>query len=356
MANNTFVGFPHGQGDTGIDAADVVKELQPLTSWNRDGGYTVTRRWRGPIDALKNFSDGGASNADYAGTYFTGTSGILLGGAGRDGAIKTDLQRDEGGQTGIFSATWVTSSLASATWTGAPTNPATRGGTSGDQYQESSLWMLDGNDLEKNIYESDIFKQCETTLDAAATDLGQGFTMRVKQAITNYQNGKDKNGSALSDPYTTKWDFTDYFGATSDSPLSFLVAGSSITGGTNLYTDLQSIAKDILKGQEGFAVSQFVLRNTKTTQYNSALIPHYANVNRIWTTANITTLMAGETRPIDPPTSTVANTLPLLGVLGLSFHHQNGCTAVPMFSNLGNGKWQITKEWFEGDDRFLKHI
>ena len=81
MANNTFVGFPHGQGDTGLSAADVVKELQPVTTWNRQGGYTVTRRWRGPIDALVNFSDGGASNADFDGTYFTGTTGILLGGA-----------------------------------------------------------------------------------------------------------------------------------------------------------------------------------------------------------------------------------------------------------------------------------
>ncbi len=351
MANNTFVGFPNGQGETGITAGDVVREIQPLTAWSRDGNYTITRRWRGPVTALKNFSDGGVNNKDYAGTYFTGTSGILLGGAGRDGAIKTELQEDEGGQLGIFSATWITSNLTSAQWTGAPTAPATRGATSGDQFQESSLWTLDGNDIEKDIYTSDIFSQCETVINVASTGAGNGWASRVKLAITAYLAEKDGSGDPMADPYGTPFALTEYFGSTSVMPLSALVAPTpSITGGTSLYTDLQNICSDILKGQESYAISQYVLRNTKTTQYTSALIPHYANVNRIWSTSNITNLMVAETRPIDPPSSTVANTMPLLGVLGGTLTGSSWLYRTPDVQELSNGKWQITKEWWEGSE------
>jgi len=346
MPNNTFVGFPHGQGDTGLSAADIVKELQPVTTWNRDGGYTVTRRWRGPVDALANFSDGGASNADFDGTYFNGAYGILPGGAGRDGAIKTELQEDEGGQLGIFSATWVTSNLAAAKWTGAPTAPATRGATSGDQFQESSLWTLDGNDLEKSIYECDIIKTCSEKLDASTPDSGNGFGARVKYAIGLYQAGKDKDGVILTDPFQQEFEVSDYF----NGVLSILAGQSSITGGTNLQTDLESLCEDILRGQEVFTISQFVLRNVKTTQYTSALIPHYANVNRIWSTANITTLMAAETRTIDPPSSTVAGTMPLLGVLGGTLTGSDWLYRTPDVQELNNGKWQVTKEWWEGTE------
>ena len=353
MANNTFVGFPNGQGETGVTAADVVREIQPITTWGRDGNYTVTRRWRGPVTALENFSNGGVNDKDYAGTYFTGTSGILLGGPGRDGAIKTELQRDEGGQLGIFSATWVTSNLAAAQWTGAPVAPATRGATSGDQFQESSLWTLDGNDLEKDIYQCDIFPKCEEVINAAATGAGNGWAERVKLAITAYLAGNDADGTPMADPYGTPFALTEYFGATSIIPLSALVAPTaSITGGTSLYTDLQAVCVDILKGQEAFTISQYVLRNTKTTQYTSSIAAHLANTNRIWTTANIKTLMAGETRTIDPPISTVAYDIPLLGVLGSSdvFATSKWLYRTPDIQELNNGKWQITKEFWEGEE------
>ena len=340
MANNTFVGFPHGQGDTGIDAADVVKEIQPLTSWNRDGGYTVTRRWRGPIDALKNFSDGGASNADYAGTHFTGTSGILLGGAGRDGAVTTELERDEGGQTGTFSATWVTSSITSAL--GNP-GAAGRTGTSGDQYQESSLWFLDGNDLEKNILEC---PEMAIIVADVSTAQQKGFAGRVQDAVDLYRARQDKDGNALSNPFETAFDIENYFD-TSAAPWTDLTTANK--------DKLKTICDEMLKGVEAFTVSQYVLRNTITTQYTSevaaqVLVPYYGNVNQIWSTSDITTAMAAQTRPIDPPTSTVANTLPLLGVLGTIFSTSKWLYRTPDVQQLGNGKWQITREWWETTD------
>lgn len=343
MANNTFVGFPHGQSDTGIDAADVVKELQPVTTWNRDTGYTVTRRWRGPIDALVNFSDGGASNADFDGTYFTGTTGILLGGAGRDGAISTNIEREEGGQVGVFSATWVSSNIATRLTSGGQV--PSDGSTSGDLYQESSLWFLDGNDLEKNILEC---KPMTAILaDISTADQRQGFPSRVQAAVDDYKAGTDNNGNGITDYWEKPFDLVDYFTA-ADSPWSEL-SGDSIAA-------LGLICQEMFKGVEAFTISQYVLRNTLTTQYTSAigavaLAPYYADVNTIWDTSDITAMMTAGTRPIDPPTSTVPFTLPLIGLLsGSPFSTYKWLYRTPDVQQLGNGKWQITREWWETTD------
>tara|TARA_R110002012_G_scaffold321011_1_gene547087 strand:- start:201 stop:1259 length:1059 start_codon:yes stop_codon:yes gene_type:complete len=343
MANNTFVGFPHGQSDTGIDAADVVKELQPVTTWNRDTGYTVTRRWRGPIDALVNFSDGGASNADFDGTYFTGTTGIILGGAGRDGAISTNLEREEGGQLGVFSATWVSSNIATRLTSGGQV--PSDGSTSGDLYQESSLWFLDGNDLEKNILECPAM----TAIIADISTVAQrdGFPSRVQAAVDDYKAGSDKDGNSIADFWEKKFAASDYFTA-ADPPYSELSAGS--------ITALNLICQEMFKGVEAFTVSQYVLRNTVTTQYTSAsgaqlLAPYYVDVNKIWDTSDLTTMMGASTRPIDPPTSTVAYTLPLIGLLsGSPFSTYKWLYRTPDVQQLGNGKWQITREWWETTD------
>jgi hypothetical protein len=361
MPNNVFVGFPNGGTGSDYRDADSVKELQPVTTWTRDGNYQVTRRWRGTVEALEYFSNGGVSNKDFSGTYFTGASGILPGGAGRDGAISTNLQRDEGGQLGIFSATWVTSDLNSALWTGAPTNPATRGATSGDQYQESSIWTLDGNDIEKSVYDCQIMRKVEKSISDASGDpfLGLGFPGRIRRAIELYQQGLDKNGDSLGNNWmkTSPFLLTDYFGSTSEEPLKYIydvstygTYATSIAGNANLYIDLKILCEDIMRGQEAFSLSQYVLRNTKTTQYNSALLPSYTYINYVWETSDITTLMAAETRTIDPPTSTVANTLPLIGVLGTVFSTSKWLYRTPDVQQLGNGKWQITKEFWEASE------
>lgn len=349
MANNTFVGFnlpsshPSHPGQSTTEA-EVVRELQPITTWDRQGNYTVTRRWRGPIDALTNFSQGGTGNKDYDGTYLSGADGIIPGGAGRDGAIKTELQRDEGGQLGIFTATWVTSDLTTAL--GNPGATSGRTATSGDLYQESSTWTLDGNDIEKSLFEcpkmKEILDEIENDTTGTSCSGGQyGFTARLKQSMDSFLKGDDKDGNKIPDYYEKPYRVTDYF----DVSACPLVALTS----TQL-DNLIAITQDYLKGVEAFPISQYVLRNTKTVQYTSSIIPHYANVNEIWTTTDITTLMASETRPIDPPTSTVAYTLPLLGVLGTIFSTSKWLYRTPDVTQLNNGKWQITKEWWETTD------
>lgn len=342
MANNTFVGFdlpsshPSHPGQSTTEA-EVVRELQPITTWDRQGNYTVTRRWRGPIDALTNFSQGGTSNKDYAGTYLSGADGIIPGGAGRDGAIKTDLQRDEGGQLGIFSATWITSDLTTAL--GNPGATSGRTATSGDLYQESSTWILDGNDIEKSIFECPVM---QTIVAALSSTYRKGFPGQVKNACDRFLSGKDKDGNAIVNYGTKEFLIDDYLGTASGPPLDAL-SGAQLV-------DLNEICAEYIKGVEAFPISQYVLRNTKTVQYTSSIIPHYANVNEIWTTTDITTLMASETKPIDPPTSTVAYTLPLLGVLGTIFSTSKWLYRTPDVAQQNNGKWQITKEWWETTD------
>ena len=52
-------------------------------------------------------------------------------------------------------------------------------------------------------------------------------------------------------------------------------------------------------------------------------------------------------RPIAPPTSTVAYTLPLIGLLGTVFSTSTWLYRTPDVQELSNGKWQITREWWE---------
>jgi len=348
MANNTFVGFPHAghsPPNTPFDA-DQVQEIQPITTWSRDGGYTVTRRWRGPIESLEIFSDGGAGSFDYAGTYFTGATAWHAGGPGMDGAISTDLQRDEGGQLGVFSATWVTSSLSSALG-----NPRASGrtGTSGDLYQESSLWNLDGNDIEKDLFDCPLLEACAAVLGAD----GYGFAARCKKAIENYKNGLDDKGAALSDPMSTSFLWISYLSSATSTALADASSAPDIlgiSGHTSLFDDLSSLAEDALKGAESYRISQYVLRNTKIVTYQSSQIPFYANTNRVWTTAQIKTVMAAETRTIDPPSVEADYTLPLIGLLGTVLDSSKWLYSTPDVTQLNNGKWQITKEWVEGSE------
>ncbi|MBT3708472.1 MAG: hypothetical protein HOG19_03450 [Gammaproteobacteria bacterium] len=295
------------------------------------------------------FSDGGSGEADFDGTYLT------AGGAGLDGAISTELTREEGGQIGIFSAKWVTSNLSTTLGTGATNGPgglSGRGGTTGDQFQESSLWTLDGNDLEKDVYKGMVIEACEDALEADTAGTQFGFAMRVKKAIADYNGGTDADGNSIPDYFDKAFDITDYFGSIADHPLSVINAASSVMGLTTLLDDLKQACSDILRGQESFTISQYVLRNTKTTQYTSSIAAHLANTNRIWTTANIKTLMAAETRTIDPPVSTDAYDIPLLGVLGSSgiFDTSKWLYRTPDIQELNNGKWQITKEFWEGTE------
>ncbi len=344
MGNSTFIGFTFpSSSTTSYTDSQVVREIQPITTWNRDGGYTVTRRWRGPIDSLVAFSNGGSGEADYHGTYFSGASGILPGGAGRDGAISTNLERDEGGRLGTFSATWVSSSIATRLTSGGlvPSD----GSTSGDLYQESSLWFLDGNDLEKNILESPVMTAIIADISTAAQR--DGFPSRVQAAVDDYKSGKDKDGNGIADYWEKEFDIADYFDSSS-APYSELTTASR--------TALGLICQEMFKGVEAFTVSQYVLRNTVTTQYTSAsgaqlLAPYYVDVNKIWATSDLTAMMTASTRPIDPPTSTVAFTLPLIGLLsGSPFSTYKWLYRTPDVQQLGNGKWQITREWWETTD------
>ena len=347
MANSTFIGFNFpSSSTTSYTDSQVVREIQPITTWNRDGGYTVTRRWRGPIDSLVAFSNGGSGEADFHGTYFSGTSDAptsTLGGAGKDGAISPNLERDEGGRLGTFTATWVSSNIATRLTSGG--RVPSDGSTSGDLYQESSLWILDGNDLEKNILECPAMKAIIADIDTA--DQRDGFPSRVQAAVDDYKAGSDKDKNSIPDYWEKSFDLVDYF-TEADPPWSELSAGS--------ITALGLICEDMFKGVEAFTISQYVLRNTVTTQYTSAigavaLAPYYADVNTIWDTSDITTMMTAGTRPIDPPSSTVPFTLPLIGLLsGSPFSTYKWLYRTPDVQQLGNGKWQITREWWETTD------
>jgi hypothetical protein len=173
-----------------------------------------------------------------------------------------------------------------------------------------------------------------------------GLTARIKASMEDYKNGKDLNGNTIPDYFETEYAVANYFDISS-CPLVAL----SVTQLNNL----EAICQDYMKGVEAFTISQYVLRNTKTVQYTSAvaavaLIPYYADVNKIWLTSDVTTLMGADTRPIDPPITIVNFDLPLIGVLGTVFSTSKWLYRTPDVQELNNGKWQITREWWESTD------
>ena len=119
---------------TGVDTTHVF-ELRPEMSWTREGAYTVRRKWRGHYAALLKFSNGGVSNKDGNDFYFS------TGGPGVDGAVDTALDYDEGGSLATLTVTWHSRS--------ADGGPGVDKPAAADISQFSSLWQLNGNDIEK---------------------------------------------------------------------------------------------------------------------------------------------------------------------------------------------------------------
>ena len=186
-----------------------------------------------------------------------------------------------------------------------------------------------------------ILEEIENDTTGTSCSGGQyGFTSRLKQSMDSFAKGEDKDGNGIPDYYEKTYRVTDYFDVDS-CPLSALTS-------TQL-ENLLAICQEYMKGVEAFPIGQYVLRNTKTVTYQSSIIPAYADMHKIWTTAHVKNLMLSETRTIDPPTSTVAFTLPLIGVLGTVFSTSKWLYRTPDVTQQNNGNWQITKEWWETD-------
>lgn len=171
---------------------------------------------------------------------------------------------------------------------------------SGPETILNDLWELDGNDMEKSIWElPKIRRELEKTLDVWER-------AQVRANIEALVRGDSEDGAT--------------------TPSNFDPA---------VYTGLIS---SLISGVEAFPISTYVLRRTLTLPALTTLAPGFANSNRIYTTAQ---LLAFET---SIPTN-LGNTLP-------TGYWQK---KTPTASQQSDGRWVYRVEywWAEEYDPFI---
>ena len=327
---------------SGVDTTKVI-EQRPEMSWSREGFYTVTRRWRGHYAAVLKFSQGGATVWDANGVNFS------AGGPGVDGATETVIDYDEGGSMATLSVTW-----HSRTATGGP-GENLPGST--DVSQFSSLWQLNGNDIEKDILYCPLLVKATAAINSVASGNGNGFGARVKKAVELFQNKQNRNEGVITDYFQKKF-YLAYTAATvpthgiyyfdsDETPWTNLTTYDTANS-TTIRADLQTLCEDMLKGVTNFPISQFVLRNTKNTQSTSnvSFANYYTDTNKMWNTKQINYMMY-----LDTYDSISTGILPLIGTICTVF----GNTAkwlyrTPTINQNQNGTWTVTREWWYADD------
>ena len=325
---------------SGVDTTKVI-EQRPEMSWSREGYYTVTRRWRGHYAAVLKFSQGGSNDSN-------GIS-ISAGGAGVDGATETAIDYDEGGSMATLSVTW-----HSRTAEGGPgeSMPA-----AADVSQFSSLWQLNGNDIEKDILYCPLLVKATAAINSVASGNGNGFGARVKKAVELFQNKQNRSEGTITDYFQKKFYLAHtasgvpthgiYYFDSSETPWTNL-ATYDAANSTTIRADLQTLCEDMLKGVTNFPISQFVLRNTKNTQSTSnvSFANYYTDTNKMWNTKQINYMMY-----LDTYDSISTGILPLIGTICTVF----GNTAkwlyrTPTINQNQNGTWTVTREWWYADD------
>lgn len=324
---------------TDLDTTAIV-ELRPEMSWSREGYYTIVRRWRGHGTALERFSVG--SYADNNGVAFS------AGGPGVDGAIATRLDWDEGGSLAVFSVTWHSRSGEGGPGVGMPSTANTS--------QFSSLWQLNGQDLEKDILYCPTMVQVNAVLEAASTGLSKGFSTLIQKAVELFQAKQDRDGVTIDDFWNKQFNLANtgtpsnivWYIDTSVNPWAAIVSYDSANG-TTYATKLQALADEMLKGVTSFPHSQFVLRNTKVTQWTANVGTYfnnyYVDTGEIWNTKQINYMMY-----VDTYDSISTGLLPLIGTICTRF----GSTAkwlyrTPTVVQNGNGTWTVSREWWKLD-------
>jgi hypothetical protein len=326
---------------SGVETTHVV-ELRPEISWTRDGFYTVSRRWRGHYAAVLKFSNGGS--ADNNGVSLT------AGGAGGDGATDVVINYDDGGSLATLTVTWHSRVGEGGPGEGLP--------SAADVSQFSSLWTLQGSDLEKDILYCPLMTAVNGILEVLGVGQSKGFGTRISRAVELYSAKKNRDEGVIPDYFEKEFrlagNSTTYpstgnkvwYIKDDEPPWSSIV--SYDTSYTTTYAaKLRSLADEMLKGVTGFPHSQFVLRNVKNTQWTSNVdfSNYYVDTNTMWNTKQINYMMY-----LDTYDSISTGLLPLIGTICTRF----GSTAkwlyrTPTVQQNRNGSWTVSREWWKAD-------
>lgn len=303
------------QYKTFSDTPAFIFELRPEAQWSDKAGYTVTRKWVGPKSAIESFSNG--LIADSAGTQFS------AGGPGGDGANASAIEYDDTNLIATLTVSWQSREFDK----GYGPNSGTNKYPTAAKYELSSLWTLAGNEVERSILAHPNSK----ALNSAA---GKGFANRIKQAVEKYESGEDKDGEALADG--TDFALADYIDSSTWTGLSSSQQALAV-----------NLADDLLDGVEAYPISQYVLQNVKVANRDSPLTVYHADVNKIWTTSQLLTVIQGDN---NNPLTNNNTTLPLIGNLSTTFANEKWLYKTPTANQMQDGKWQIAREWQQAKD------
>ena len=272
----------------------TVIEQAPERSWDSVNGYSTTRIYVGNKIKVEQFSDGHINDSD-GNALVTGYQNATINYNGPAATLRLTYSGVNFGSTSSSTSGLVPSAseIAAATL--------------------SSQWYLEGNDLEKDL-----------------------FQLPDMQAIT-----KNFNNAGLAE---FRKDFDTAISARTD-PDSVPMAASAVYSGTvntmNATAQaayVKNIYISMLRGTEFFTVSQYVLRNVKIVPPTTNQSPEHANKGRQYIHA-LMTAMSGNGQYV-----------PAAILSGISGGYWLKRT--PSVEQTSDGNYQISKEfWYsEGYD------
>jgi hypothetical protein len=186
----------------------------------------------------------------------------------------------------------------------------------------SDNWDLDGEDLEKNLWEH--------PKAVAIFDAIKAFNVSTPE-LTSRDCGYLRSwceAAARNDP-----DPPNGFGGTAPATEDLIItkAGAmGVTGTTNV-ANLRALIRELAAGTDAWPISRYVLRHTLTVAWGSSIRPAYTNVGRMISTQS---LIATE-RP----------SFFLLDDLPAGYWLKR----TPKVTQSGPGRWSVIQEWWHAD-------
>lgn len=238
----------------------VIVELPDVRTYDPRTGWRVTKRWRGIPAAIRQKMQEAVS-----------------------AGLQCSLEPNDEGGYDTLSASYGVDLYDS-------TNAAL-----------ADQWTLQGNDLEKSIWEHVAFK-AEL---AKITDLKH--LAQFKKDIADLVNGEFDEEDEVT-------------------PASLIPAGYSISS-----TVIESFVRSLLAGVDSYLVSQYVLRHTVTVASGSSIRASYTGVGYVYSTAQI---VAIENIPNN---------------LIFSLPEGVWLKRTPTVDQVTYDRWQITQEWWHAD-------
>lgn len=251
----------------------TVVELPSIERWTKTGGKVLVRRWTGPSALIHPDT-------------IAGTKAAQIRAAGLDYEVDKE--------NGKFP-------IISASYSDRDTQPV-------DQ-PTSDMWLMDSNDLEKDIWELPmIVAEIQKTLVSQTKAYAASMALKDIKAMLRGET-VEQDGRVIS--------FEEAIGVCG-------IAGMSVSV-------LWDFLQDLLKGVTTFPIDQYVIRRLRVVTDNTAIKATYAtdNVGRMFSTAS---MKAIEKAPA---------TFPVVGDMPAGFWLKKKPKAAPS----APGKWRIEQEY-----------